>query len=129
MKTTFKAIAVLFIAFAIASCGSKGLSDETKAAMAKFETDWAAMMTSATDFTANLQTAIDSMAAHHAGMTEMTAGLKQADLDKLKADMDVCMKTETDAKAMLEAANGAITEWTTAGTDWAAWKKKRMPET
>ncbi len=122
MKTTLKVLAVLFTVITISSCGSKGVDQATKDAIAKFDTDWAAMMTSANAFTTTLQAAIDKMTADHAAMAEATAGLTETQMATLKPDMDVCMKTETDANAMMAEASQAILDWTAAGGEWAAWK-------
>ncbi len=130
MKTTLKFLAVLFIATTISSCGSKGVDQATKDAIAKFDADWSAMLANSMEFVSSLQTSIDDMTQKHQAMRTEMSDMTEDQMALLRADMEVCMKTESDAKALHDAAVSSINDWTqaqtdnwTEGTGWEDWKK------
>lgn len=130
MKTTLKILTVIFTVITLTSCGSKGVDQATKDAIAKFDTDWSAMLSDANAFVASLQSSIDEMKANHESMRTQLLEMTEEQMFAMRTSVAACGQAEQDAKALHDAAMTSINEWSAAqtdswteGTGWEVWKK------
>ena len=130
MKKGFLAVMAITTALFVTSCGKKGgLSEETKAAMQTFETNWKATEGNMTAMGTTMTTAFGEM-------TTMMAANDAMDMTKLKpatkASVDSMLTMCTMIKGQMEKMKGdcsaAMTQWATDATAYADWKKKAQEE-
>lgn len=130
MKKGIIAVMAVTTLFFVSSCGKKGgLSEETKTAMQKFETDWKTAEDNMMKFGETMNSTFTDMnkmmdESEHMDMTKM----KPAEKASCDSMMQMCTTIKTSMDKMKSDYNTAMETWKTDSQAYADWKKKAQEE-
>ncbi len=125
MKKGILAVMALTTTLLMTSCGSKGVSEETKTAMTTFETSWKATEDQMMAFGTTMNTTM-------ADMNKMMDGSMAMDMSKMKGEekekcdmmMAQCTTIKTGMAGMKTDYAAAMEQWKADTQAYANWKKK-----
>lgn len=123
MKIRILLFTAVIASAALVSCGSKGLSEETKSKMTAFETDWKATGEAITAWGATMNTALADMhTMMEAAMPMEDAKMKakpNAAMDSLNA---VCTDIMGKADQLKAGYESALANWAADEKSYTDWK-------